>query len=675
MSYRINEKDISRISTRISGLDTIFCRGLDIIRKPFSIVIRGGAGSESTLFGLQLLYGVALSLSEGSTPVTPTFLSTCQKSKSIHTVITDTFISSCLYLLTRRVLDKSYKGADYGTLTSLLFNTDSIVCKSAATGRSITLPTDAIRNEPDRLIAESVMYYNNRTGALHFRTDDSVADLSNLVYLRRHSSLNGYIDEKGNSINEALSGLLGTRMLKTKVAELPQTNCLPIEKLQGLKDMMLFALELDNTKDYDMKDMRLLLNTMKQKAPISILIVDDGTNIPANNSDILIDLYNRTKKGYVLHYLNLTHCSHQEAMLGEHQYKKRDFGIEVFPSVHTYFKKKKNFHRSLIYTHSSIIEDTFPQYLERKRHLGDGNASYDDFVKNRDTYTRENLEALHPIDDIKLLSYDILQKIFLPGGAGAMKQDSKNFYRNEGGLVTAVIGSGNTFKRYLTTGSAFGSAVNNEDTLIVILNKEKHLVQKRMACPARLCKGSYKEQCERCYKHFHFMSIYPEHITCDEFACMLKHRVCLSFDSKPDRRIKRIIIDDLQTLDYCFPLLKGPDDDFLNVVMNICRENDISLYILCDKKAKSRDRLKVMADNVVCTEKTENGHPKIIVERCSGYYNPPSKMYCGIIKDIEELFLCEERSDNRYPNGLRFSMNPLQIEDDIIYNNDSFWEK
>lgn len=677
MSYMINKNEIARISTKISGLDKILYGGLDFIRQPFCIVIRGGAGSESTLFGLQLLYGIALSLCDNGykNPVIPTFLSSCHNVKSINTLMIDTFISSCLYSMTNEILEKSYKGTDFSTLTRLLFNTSSIVCECVSSEETIPLPVSTIKNEPDRLIAESVMYYNNRTGALHFRTDNNIADLSNLVYWRKHASLNSYLRDPKSDINGPLYKLLHTRILKTNIVELPQTNCLPIEKLQVREYMPLLALELDNTTGYDTKDMRLLLNTMKQKAKVSILIVDNDTNIPANNSDVLIDLYNKTQNGYVLHYLNLTHCSHQDAMLGEHQYKKRDFGIEVFPNVHTYFKIKKNLHRSLIYTHSSIIEDTFPQYLSRKKQIGDSNASYDDYVKNKDTYTKENLEALHPFDNIKLLSYDILQKIFLSKEIGNKTRDNKDFYKNESGLVTAVIGLGNTFKRYLTTGSAFSSAVRNEDTLIIILNKEKHLVQKRMACPARLCKNSYKPQCEGCYKHFHFMNIYPENITCNEFAHMLSQRIKHAFDSKTNRCIKRIIIDDLQILDFCFPLLKGGDDDFLNVLMNICRENDISLYILCDKEAKSRDRLKAMADNVVCTEKTDKGQPKILVERCSGYYNPPSKMYCGIIKNIEDLFLCEGQKGPQYPNGLRFSMNSLQIEDEIVYNIDSFWKK
>ena len=187
--------------------------------------------------------------------------------------------------------------------------------------------------------------------------------------------------------------------------------------------------------------MREFIKEMKKKAKISILIVDDETEIPANDSDILIDLYNKNRNGYVLHYLNLTHNSHQSSVLGEHQYKRRDYGIEVFPSLHTYFKKKKNFHRSLIYTHSSVIEDIFPQYLSRKAVLKQNDASYDDFINNRERYIEENMEAFHPTDNVKLISYDILKKIFL-SKKNVSEIDNKNIYQNETGLVTAIIGGG-----------------------------------------------------------------------------------------------------------------------------------------------------------------------------------------------------------------------------------------
>ena len=375
----------------------------------------------------------------------------------------------------------------------------------------------------------------------------------------------------------------------------------------------------------------------------------------------------------MLHYLNLTHNSHQYSVLGEHQYKRRDFGIEVFPSIHTYFKKKKNYHRSLIFTQSSIIDDTFPQYLSRKAQSHQDDPSYEDFTKNKENFTIDSLNKLHPSNNVKLISYDILKRIFLTEEKKDCKQEKDSYY-DEKGLVTAIIGGGNTFKRYLTIGSAFSAAVNNEDTLIVVLNKEKHLIQKRMACPARLQHNCYKSHCINCYKHFHLMSIYPEYITRDEFIYMLHQRIKLAFDKKENRFVKRIIIDDLQILDYSFPFLKD-DSDFLSAIMNICREHDISLYILCDKEAKSRDILKALADNVVCTEKTQDGKPKIYVERCSGYYNPPSKMYCGIVDKIEKLFECNEQYCENAENKYHFTISPIRIEDMTIPNNDHFWNR
>lgn len=170
------------------------------------------------------------------------------------------------------------------------------------------------------------------------------------------------------------------------------------------------------------------------------------------------------------------------------------------------------------------------------------------------------------------------------------------------------------------------------------------------------------------------MSIYPEYITRDEFIYMLHQRIKLAFDKKENRFVKRIIIDDLQILDYSFPFLKD-DSDFLSAIMNICREHDISLYILCDKEAKSRDILKALADNVVCTEKTQDGKPKIYVERCSGYYNPPSKMYCGIVDKIEKLFECNEQYCENAENKYHFTISPIRIEDMTIPNNDHFWNR
>lgn len=677
---------IQRIPTKIYGLDKLLYGGLDILKTPFTIVIRGGAGTESTLFGLQLMYGIALSLNEDErgkpfdSPVEPHFMTSCHTKEDIDTIMIDTFISTCYYILTKKFIEKSYTESDLGALTKNFFDTSSIVCMDYPTKRTPPLPIDKITSIPDKLVAESVMYYNNRTQALHYRTEDCIADLSNMIYKRTCKSLNSYIENKRiDEINALLYKLLHTKMIKTNIEQIDllkynhtPENELPLCNISAIKDDVLLAVELDDTKGYSQNQMRCLITKMKEKAPISILIVDDETKIPANESDILIDLYNKNRNGYILHYLNITHNSHQSSVLGEHQYKRRDFGIEVFPSLHTYFKKKKNFHRSLIYTHSSVIEDIFPQYLSRKALLKQDDASYDDFTSNRDKYIKENLKAFLPIENVQLISYDMLRKIFLSKNS-VSGTGNKNIYPNETGLVTAIIGGGNTYKRYLTIGSAFSSAVNGEDTMIIVLNKEKHLIQKRMSCHARMRHNTCKEHCEECYKHFHFMSIYPEYITQDEFIYMLGQCIKLPYDKNNNRTVKRIIIDDLQVLDYSFPLLED-GKDFLSAIMNICRENNIALYILCDKDAKSKDKLRALADNIVCTEKDEVGNPKIYVERCSGYYNPPSKLYCGIVKKIDNLFECNEQHHKNSENTYSFTLNPVCLEDETVPNIDHFWK-
>lgn len=663
----IDNNEVLRVPTKIYGLDKLLYGGLDIIKRPFTIVIRGGAGTESTLFCLQMMYGIALSLNDQNRktpfkkPVEPYYYSSCHRKKDIETLMIDTYISSCIYSMTKKIINKSYVESDLSIFTRSLFDTSKIICNMHPMVNTPKIPLEDVMTKPDQLIAESVMYYNNRTKALHFRTKDSVADLSNMVFKRSYDSINEYVENDRNGItNNMLERSLQTKLIKTSI--------LPSESMGIAKDTVLIAMEMDNTKDYSIREMREFITRLKQTSDISILVVDEDTNIPANDSDILIDLYNKPRNGYVLHYLNMTHCSHQYSVLGEHQYKRRDFGIEVFPSIHTYFKKKKNFHRSLVYTHSSSIEDTYPQYLARKAQLLQGDVSYEDYSMNKNKYIEENMKALHPFDNVKLLSYDILKKIFLP----QKKKDYERTNNDETGLVTAVIGGGNTFKRYLTIGSAFSSVVNNEDTLIVVLNKEKHLIQKRMACPARMRHNCYKPHCIDCYKHFHLMSIYPEYITRDEFIYMFNQRIKLAFDINKKRYVKRVIIDDLQILDYSFPFLKG-DGVFLSAIMNICRENDVSLYILCDKDAKSRDILKALADNIVCTEKTESGLPQIYVERCSGYYNPPSKMYCGVINKIEELFECNEQSGSNDETIYNFTISPIHIDDRTVPNIDKFW--
>lgn len=148
---------IPRIPTRIVGLDRLLNGGLNIIRCPFTIVIRGGMGTESTHFCLQLLYGIALSLNETERELPPEFLSTpiyvssCHNEKDVENILTNSFISSCLYSMTGKIIENAYDEPDKSIITNILFDTSKILCVSDTRYNNVNLPINEIENIPDTL--------------------------------------------------------------------------------------------------------------------------------------------------------------------------------------------------------------------------------------------------------------------------------------------------------------------------------------------------------------------------------------------------------------------------------------------------------------------------------------------------------------------------------------------
>lgn len=64
MTARVSEKwEEQRVQTHITGLDRLLYGGLNLGQYPYFILIKGAADTEKTIFGMQMLYGIAQSLS------------------------------------------------------------------------------------------------------------------------------------------------------------------------------------------------------------------------------------------------------------------------------------------------------------------------------------------------------------------------------------------------------------------------------------------------------------------------------------------------------------------------------------------------------------------------------------------------------------------------------------
>lgn len=250
--------------------------------------------------------------------------------------------------------------------------------------------------------------------------------------------------------------------------------------------------------------------------------------------------------------------------------------------------------------------------------------------------------------------------------------------------VTALIGNPNSFKRFLAIASTFKAARQKDHTLIILFDKEEDEMRRQLICPGyhtddtavfpcmklstlkeqkekspeadcqntidynRRCsicsyRCKLKDCCNSCYKYIHFLNVRMGCISADELFSVLKQQIDVTYmDGIKKKKVHRIVIDDLQKIDYSFPFLRN-ERLFLTALVTLCRENNIELQILCDKKAGLTKELCSLADNVVCIQRDEEDYNKItlFVERFAEHISPSEIMQYQI-NNVSELFICKK---------------------------------
>ena len=332
-----------------------------------------------------------------------------------------------------------------------------------------------------------------------------------------------------------------------------------------------------------------------------------------------------------------------------------------------------------MYTHSSVVADTFQQYLDRVTkyvNRDDPNAlsvakdhDFENYLQSRAETERRNVDSLFNDDEIGYSAVNMLEKILIPSMLDNRKQ--RDDILDYSGSITAMIGAGNTYKRFITFGSIFSSSLAQEHTLIVLLNKNSDTIRRRLSCPARYRRGKDCTICHECYRYIHFMDICMANITPDEFIYYLDLQLKTKYDD--GKRIKRVVIDDLQIVDHCFPYL-AKDNLFLSALGYICRERGVYSYVLCDKAGKKANELCVVADNIICTGRDEKGKLQIFIERYIGFTNTPSKIYCGCVEKVKDLFECYYKKEGDNDKRWFYRLNSRQIDDDTVSSMDDFWK-
>lgn len=684
-----NWECLPKLPTGIRGLDKVLYGGIDVnvlnplyiggdvvTRTPLVIVIKGSEDdNDKSVLAMQMLYGIAQSIEkikdeyqafDAGWNNQPAMYSTYYQTHKLDDMFQDYFISFSLQEILRKKASKDASvNLSSNIFTNLLFDSSYILCQGISTNANI--PYTAVANTTDAMIGDGIIYYNRRTNSLHVKADLTADDNKyNQVYLRKFDSINEYSQMYSNKQQDALFyKYTGLHFLPFSM-----TGNLTYSQLTAGITMPrdLIAVDLSAYKNLAETKMNGLLNQLHD-SKIVILVADSTAEIPENRVNLMIELSQKIDHKFVLKYLQITKSDSQDFAPGLHQYKKRDYGIEVYPRKELYLYERRYLQRALVYTHADAVTETYQQYMKlQKYYIDTPTTTYEDYEADIASEENKPFYAIYPKNYMEQMSIDLLNRVFIPiNPLRNLLHKSKNeteFIENEymygnAGFVTAVIGKANTYKRFLTFGGIFGSACAEDHTLIIMMNKEEMVTRRRLACPARPLCGDRDKACRSCYHYIHFMNICMGNITPEEFLYYLERQIEVTYDGDQKKHIRRIVIDDLQILDFCFPRLN--DGLFLAALAELCREHDIILYILCDISGKMLPPLRALADNVIITQKDKkDGHPLIFVEKFAGYTNTPSKMYCGKVKNVYKLFRCVEKDGI---NSFELQTNIVELED------------
>lgn len=696
-----------KVKTHIPGFDHLLFGGIDFVPKNIVITIKSDEPVHGTLMGLQLLYGISQSLIRKSRkeqphhstktiniPCISHFLSTSLTESFMNNLVLNTVISSCIREMKKRYVsypkdaDSNFPHVGNGFTDFFFQKFEDPKAISDSDMQEI------VAHDTDALICEEAVVYHNRTGSLHLRTSDSIAlsDIADpFIFHRRYESYSEFYKDSGHSRSKIETDLDFPLARLNFICNPLSGNDFSLieEALENIRNKkhagpVFVAIDMsgdNNTPKKKSREIKRLMDTYLEDYKLLILIVPPSCDIPMEKTDLVIELTNAVDSefSYFLRKMRIQYSRRQSTALGWHYYKFRDYGLEFFPSLHTYFQRRRYLQNALINTHSPVVTDTYLQYVDRMAKdldLDDENdkkkiASLDfkTYLRNRSTATNENIQSLYTDYTVGLSAVNILEQILIPHGLHS--HDKRDPIMDYKGCVTAVIGSGNTYKRFITFGSIFSSSIAKEHTLILLMNKDSDTVRRRLSCPARAKRGLDCKHCHECYKYIHFMDIYMGNITADEFIYYLKQQLETKYDD--GKRIQRIVIDDLQIVDFCFPFLLR-DNLFLSALTYICKDLGVYSYILCDKMGKKVQELRAVADNIICTGRDGKGKLQLYIERFIGFNNTPSKVYCGSVDKAKNLFECYYKIEAGNKKHWYYRLNSMQIDDNTINSMEDYWK-
>ncbi len=386
-----------------------------------------------------------------------------------------------------------------------------------------------------KLIRHEIVNYNDRTRSLHWTVGD------------RSDEGNKFAIQIVGKENE-FQNVFKCPEIKDKTP-IQRYNCI----FQAIKDLpndnLLHSIVIGGFSaigdDLDCLPYNILMDELRKKAKVSILVFDERGKDLHLNADILIEMRVREddKTHYIHHELRVAKSDLQRHVYGWHHYKKlRDLSIEVYPNVHALMS-----HRfASTYALDRLERDSFrfPQTLLQK---------FQDKVSKMDGNDRESNRE-------KLLS---------------IVSELKNGNSGTHSYNHLTIDHENI--------SVLCKKLKQDDTVLILLfGKNEHWFYNAIE------KSSSKE----CLPNIHCWSVRPSDILPEEILGVIKQYVSHWWNNTTKKSTLHIYIDDFAFF-WMYPLLYQ-EQNFLSALFSICNEvrydrdfkqeiveHQIDLHVIC----------------------------------------------------------------------------------------------
>lgn len=684
--------EFQKIKTGIKGLDTLFFGGLQLNNGPSNpglvIAIKGARGLHKTMLAIQMLHGLTKSLGT-KTDKSPRIYSLNKDRDSLQDMLLDYIIASMIEtaVVEHQLDDKQWTGNDLGMF---LFDArQSNLQQRIDKDRSVSpvFPCDMF-SCIDKYICERTVYYNPRTDALHFRRIVSGDDACNLLFPRKYNTIKEFADSVRNDIHPEIirsnffSVDIDPDIYKKDIRTESQHAYFAKKDMQRIYDIVLSLKEKSDEKDEQsskypcvvidgfsriptdqlskLSNIGYIIKQLKRISMISILVLDDRMDEMCGDADIIIDMRGRVseQEDYTYNELRISKSVFQEHTLGWHMYKMRNTGIEVYPSIHKLLHQR--FFQINSRGYAGVLDFNYYQYLERLRlvykYSGDPSLDgdmrtlkkhlhYSEYQKIKARVENESLSRFIDDCDRKEERKSIVEKIIFPSISSDAGDDNNadiSDVCNYTYPVTAYIGNPNTYKSFMVNAVTFYNAVRGRDTLVVLLDRDTYFMREYFKCPVGIKNCVRKGKCKDCFSHIFLYPIRMGCISADEFFYNLEERLnCF----KNSGRNIRIAMDNLHNIDYCFPFIKS-EKLFIPALINFCHERNIQLDVICDKKSSMTQALCVLADNVLCFERSEKDTDSVNLYVEKSVVPSDNKQYHISLKNVKTIFKMSENGES-----------------------------